>query len=288
MAVVRVADTNRGTYTGNKEGRKQDVKALSQRRRHPLAAIALLLMGLLLTGGIYAVASDANEAKAQTTVSATDIEEGEKLFVANCATCHGMGAAGTEDGPSLVGVGAASVDFQVGTGRMPLQMQGPQALQKPVQFTDEQIQQMAAYVASLGAGPAIPDEELLDTSGEGVDPAAGGELFRVNCAMCHNAAAAGGALTRGKFAPGLDGVSEKHIYEAMVTGPQNMPVFSDANITPEDKQDIIAFLKVIEEQGSPGGADLGSLGPVSEGLFIWVAGLGVIIAFTVWLTSRSS
>ncbi|MBM7783153.1 ubiquinol-cytochrome c reductase cytochrome c subunit [Arthrobacter tumbae] len=281
-----MADTNRGTYRSNTEGRKQDVKALSQRRRHPLAAIALLLMGLLLTGGIYAVASNANEAKAQTTFSASDIEEGEKLFVANCATCHGMGASGTEDGPSLIGVGAASVDFQVGTGRMPLQMQGPQALQKPVQFTDEQIQQMAAYVASLGAGPSIPGEEELGL--EGADPAAGGELFRVNCAMCHNAAAAGGALTRGKFAPALEGVTDKHIYEAMVTGPQNMPVFSDANITPEDKQDIIAFLNIIEEQGSPGGADLGSLGPVSEGLFIWVAGLGVIIAFTVWLTSRSS
>lgn len=286
MAVATETDTSCARYKGNTEGRKQDVKALSQRRRHPLAAIALLLMGLLLTGGIYAVASNANEAKAQTTFSANDIEEGEKLFVANCATCHGMGAAGTEDGPSLVGVGAAAVDFQVGTGRMPLQMQGPQALQKPVQFTDEQIQQMAAYVASLGAGPAIPGEEELDI--ESADPAAGGELFRVNCAMCHNAAAAGGALTRGKFAPSLEGVTEKHIYEAMVTGPQNMPVFNDANITPEGKQDIIAFLNIIEEQGSPGGADLGSLGPVSEGLFIWVAGLGVIIAFTVWLTSRSS
>jgi ubiquinol-cytochrome c reductase cytochrome c subunit len=106
--------------------------------------------------------------------------------------------------------------------------------------------------------------------------------------MCHNAAAAGGALTRGKYAPALAGVSEKHIYEAMVTGPQNMPVFSDANISPEGKQDIIAFLKTIEEQGSPGGNSLGSLGPVSEGLLIWTAGLGVIIAFTIWLTQRSS
>ena len=106
--------------------------------------------------------------------------------------------------------------------------------------------------------------------------------------MCHNAAAAGGALTRGKFAPALSDVSSKHIYEAMVTGPQNMPVFSDANVGPEGKRDIITFLKQIEANGSPGGADLGSLGPVSEGLFVWIAGLGVIIAFTIWLTSRTS
>ncbi|NKX54005.1 cytochrome bc1 complex diheme cytochrome c subunit [Arthrobacter mobilis] len=270
------------------------MKALSQRRRHPLAAIALLLLGLLVTGGLYAVAGTVNEAKAQTTTySAQDVEEGEKLFVANCATCHGIGAVGAPEGahgnqagPSLVGVGAAAVDFQVGTGRMPMQMNGPQAQVKPVQFNDEQTRQLSAYVASLGAGPAVPSEEVLDAS-QG-DPAKGGELFRVNCAMCHNAAAAGGALTRGKFAPGLDGVSEKHIYEAMVTGPQNMPVFNDANVTPEGKRDIIAFLKSIETEGSPGGAELGSLGPVAEGLFIWTAGLGIIIGFTIWLTQRSS
>jgi ubiquinol-cytochrome c reductase cytochrome c subunit len=262
------------------------VKALSQKRRHPLAAIALLLLGLLVTGGLYAVATTVNQAKADTTTfSASDAQEGGKLFAANCATCHGMGASGTKDAPSLVGVGAAAVDFQVGTGRMPMQMNGPQAQEKPRQFNDQQTQQLAAYVASLGAGPAIPDASLLDEKG---DAAKGGELFRVNCAMCHNAAAAGGALTRGKFAPALAGVSGQHIYEAMATGPQNMPVFNDANISPQGKRDIITFLKTIEANGSPGGNDLGSLGPVSEGLFVWVAGLGVIIAFTIWLTSRTS
>jgi ubiquinol-cytochrome c reductase cytochrome c subunit len=262
------------------------VKALSQKRRHPLAAIALLLMGLLLTGGLYAVATTVNEAKASTAeFTASDTQEGGKLFEANCATCHGMGASGTQDGPSLVGVGAAAVDFQVGTGRMPMQMNGPQAYKKPAQFNDTQTHQLAAYVASLGAGPAIPAEELLDEKGNAAE---GGELFRVNCAMCHNAAAAGGALTRGKFAPALADVSGKHIYEAMATGPQNMPVFNDSNISPEGKRNIITFLKQIEANGSPGGADLGALGPVSEGLFVWIAGLGVIIAFTIWLTSRTS
>lgn len=243
-------------------------------------------MGLLLTGGLYAVATTVNEAKASTAeFTASDTQEGQKLFEANCATCHGMGASGTQDGPSLVGVGAAAVDFQVGTGRMPMQMNGPQAYKKPAQFNDTQTHQLSAYVASLGAGPAIPAEEYLDEKGNAAE---GGELFRVNCAMCHNAAAAGGALTRGKFAPALADVSGKHIYEAMATGPQNMPVFNDSNISPEGKRDIITFLKQIEANGSPGGADLGALGPVSEGLFVWIAGLGVIIAFTIWLTSRTS
>nr|WP_314314862.1 cytochrome c [Kocuria rhizophila] len=263
------------------------MKALSQKRRHPLAALALLVMALLLTGGLYAVATTTNEAKAETTTySAQDIEEGQKLFQANCSTCHGMQAQGTSSGPSLIGVGASSVDFQVGTGRMPMQMQGPQAQVKPQQFNEEQTDQLAAYVASLGAGPTVPEEQDLDIA-EG-NSANGAKIFLANCAMCHNAAGQGGALTRGKFAPSLMGVSEKHIYEAMQTGPQNMPVFNDANITPEEKRDVITYLKTLENNTTVGGFSLGSLGPVSEGLFIWTIGLVVVIGFTVWLTSRSA
>jgi ubiquinol-cytochrome c reductase cytochrome c subunit len=144
---------------------------------------------------------------------------------------------------------------------------------------------MAAYVASLAPGPAIPDEEYLRADG---DPTHGGELFRINCAMCHNAVGAAGALTEGKWAPQLKGVSEKHIYEAMITGPQNMPVFNDANLTPEDKKDIITYLKYVENNPSVGGYELGSIGPVAEGLFVWIFGLGFIIAITVWLGAKSN
>ncbi|KTR38724.1 MULTISPECIES: cytochrome bc1 complex diheme cytochrome c subunit [Rothia] len=263
------------------------MKALSQKRRHPLAAVVLLAIALVLTGGLYAVATASNQAQADTAAyTSQDIEQGEKLFSANCATCHGTEAAGTDAGPSLIGVGAAAVDFQIGTGRMPLEMQGVQAQVKPGQFNDEQIKQLAAYVASLGAGPGVPDDEDVDVS-KG-DAANGAKVFLANCAMCHNAAGAGGALTRGKWAPTLMGVSEKHIWEAMETGPQNMPVFNDANITPEEKRDVITYLKSLETNTTPGGFALGSLGPVSEGLFIWTIGLGIVIAFTVWLTSRSA
>jgi ubiquinol-cytochrome c reductase cytochrome c subunit len=196
-----------------------------------------------------------------------------------------LNAQGSSEAPSLIGVGAASVDFQVGTGRMPLQANGPQAEEKPVQFTDEQVKALAAYVASLAPGPAIPEGEVLDGQG---DASNGAELFRINCAMCHNVAAAGGALTEGKYAPSIQGTTAHHIYEAMVTGPQNMPVFNDLNITPEGKRDIITYLKYLEDNPSPGGVDLGSLGPVSEGLFLWIFGLGSIVALTVWITARSN
>ena len=255
-------------------------------RRTPLASAALLLIGLLATGGAYAAitaTSTAADATSQARVDAL-ADEGEKLFAANCASCHGLQAEGTEDAPTLIGVGAAAVDFQVGSGRMPMASQGPQAPIKPAQFTEEQILALATWVATLGPGPAIPEEEYL----HGDDLPTGAELFRINCAMCHNVAGAGGALTEGKFAPSLMGVEAKHIYEAMITGPQNMPVFNDMNITPEDKANIISYLKYVEESGSPGGLDLGNLGPVSEGLFVWIFALGAIVGITVWLTAKSN
>jgi ubiquinol-cytochrome c reductase cytochrome c subunit len=261
------------------------VKALAARRHDRRAPALLLLLALLLIGGVYAVVVPSSAEATTQTATADDIAAGEKLFQANCATCHGPSASGTDTVPSLVGVGAAAVDFQVGTGRMPMQMNGPQAQEKPVQFDDEQIHQLAAYVASLGAGPAIPTEEQVDPALG--DSASGMALFRTNCAMCHNAIGAGGALSQGKFAPSLWETTPTHLYEAMLTGPQSMPVFNDANLTPEEKRDIIAF---IDEQGgaSPGGVPLGALGPVSEGLWAWVVGLGLLIGISVWIGAKSS
>jgi ubiquinol-cytochrome c reductase cytochrome c subunit len=144
---------------------------------------------------------------------------------------------------------------------------------------------MAAYVASLAPGPAVPTAAQVAADG---DAEHGGELFRINCAMCHNAVGAGGALTQGKYAPNLMKVSGEHIYEAMLTGPQNMPVFNDANLTPSDKKDIITYLTYVQNNPSAGGYELGNLGPVVEGLFIWIFVLGFIIAITIWLGAKSN
>ena len=253
-------------------------------RRSPLATIALIAVGLLSTGGVYALFTSTASAESSVAQELL-VEDGGKLFAANCATCHGVNLEGTKAGPTLIGVGAASVDFQVGTGRMPMAASGPQAEVKPPQFTAAQTLALAEFVASKSPGPAIPDAKYL--TGEG-DAALGAELFRINCAMCHNVAGAGGALTEGKYAPSLAGVEPVHVYEAMITGPQNMPVFNDTNLSPEDKANIITYLQFLEENESVGGFNLGSLGPVSEGLFIWIFGLGAIVAITVWLTAKSN
>ena len=275
----------------------REKKHRSRGRRSPFAAAALIGAGLLLTGGVYAGASAAmaSTTDAQTSVT-TELTaaDGQKLFTANCATCHGMDLQGTKEGPSLVGVGELAVEFQMSTGRMPLQMQGPQAPQKKPQFTDAQIRAMAAYVQSVAPGPTYPQDwvtegkENPDNAQDEVDVAHGAELFRINCAMCHNVAAAGGALTEGKYAPALTSTSPLHIYAAMVTGPQNMPVFGDMNLSTEDKRDIIASLVYAQNEVQVGGFTLGSLGPVSEGLFVWIFGIGALVALTVWITAKSN
>jgi ubiquinol-cytochrome c reductase cytochrome c subunit len=265
---------------------------LSAKRRSPLAGLVVLLLGLLLTGGVYAAFSPATartDAAAQSTV-----EKGRALFLVGCASCHGKNGEGivtkrgTQYGPPLVGVGAAAVDFQVGTGRMPMARPGAQAEKKEVVYTPEEISALAAYVASLGPGPAIPEREAYDTSNvDNESVVRGGQFFRTNCTACHNFAAAGGALPGGKYAPSLDGVSNKHIFEALLTGPQQMPVFSNGVLKPSEKRDIIAYLNSIKEQPKYGGTQLGSYGPVSEGTFAWLVGIGSCVAFAIWIASSS-
>jgi ubiquinol-cytochrome c reductase cytochrome c subunit len=255
-------------------------------RRSSWAAAALIGIGLLVSGGIYAGASAAMAATEPASAASTlTVDDGKKLFQANCATCHGLNMEGTPDGPSLFGVGELAVHFQMSTGRMPLQMQGPQAPQKPAQFTDEQIEAIAAWVQSTSPGPTYPADSILDGQG---DVANGAELFRINCAMCHNVAGMGGALTEGKYAPALTTTSALNMYAAMVTGPQNMPVFNDMTLTTEEKRDIISALLWMQQNESAGGFNLGGLGPVSEGLFIWIFGIGALVALTVWITAKSN
>ncbi|MGL5864635.1 MAG: cytochrome bc1 complex diheme cytochrome c subunit [Dermatophilaceae bacterium] len=270
------------------------MNAQAARRRHPAAIAVLVMVGLFLTGAVYAAVAPEPAAATTAALPAQNVKEGKALFRANCSSCHGLNAEGRQSGqgdqvagPSLAGVGAAAVDFQVGTGRMPMAAPAAQAPDKEVVFSDEEIAALGAYVASLSPGPAVPNDEATDPA-DG-DPAKGGELFRVNCAMCHNFAGAGGALTRGKYAPAIGrDIEDKHIYEAMTTGPQSMPVFNDATITPESKRDIIAFLDSVSEQENPGGMTLGSLGPVTEGLFAWIFGLGILVASAVWLGSKAA
>ena len=263
------------------------MKFLSKYRRHKFATPLLLVIALSALGFTF---SAATAAPAKNTMSAsaktTLIEEGQTVFLKGCSSCHGLNAEGGAVAPSLIGVGAASVDFQVGTGRMPMQDMSQQAMRKKPVYNEEQTAALAAYVASLAPGPASLTNEQITWERDG-NTADGGELFRNNCAMCHNFAGQGGALSQGKYAPTLMGVEPKHIYEAMITGPQSMPVFGDKAITPQEKLSMIKWIKSVEAEKGLGGASLGKVGPVTEGLVGWVGGIGLLIAIAVWLTTKS-
>jgi len=267
------------------------VSSLSARRRHPMAPVAVLLVALLVLGVAYAALAPTSRAQEQTP-SAELVEEGKRLFAIGCASCHGLGGEGQVRstgevlGPSLVGVGAAAANFQVGTGRMPMSAPGAQAPRKEVQYTDEQIDALAAYVGSLAPGPPVPTPDQYDP--EQGDPSHGGVLYRTNCASCHNTTGQGGALTYGKYAPALTDVEPIHMYQAMITGPQSMPVFNDQVLTSEDKRDIIAYVQTVQEAPNPGGLGIGRIGPVSEGLWAWIIGIGGLIGAAVWIGTKAS
>lgn len=259
---------------------------ITARRRHPAAGYAVVLLGLIAIGIVYAaITAQGSPASAAAPAAARqDIAQGQALFAETCATCHGMFAQGTSTGPSLIGVGAAAVDFQVSTGRMPAAEIGAEMDRKPPRFNTKQTHELAAYIASLGGGPAIPSPEQVSSAG--ANPGLGQQLFVTNCAQCHSFVGAGGDLTYGKYAPPLTSSTPTQIYEAMLTGPEAMPVFNDGTITPSEKRDMIAYVTGTRSQPNPGGFSLGRVGPVTEGIVAWLGGIGALVLAAWWIAAK--
>ncbi len=264
------------------------------RFRRRLSGALALGFGLLSCATLYALAMPApQEASAQG--DAALVAKGQQLYNTACITCHGANLQGVaQHGPSLIGVGQAAAYFQVGSGRMPLARQEAQAIRKPpLPIFDPATPDGAANLAALGAfieanggGPTVP--AATGDALRGNNSARGGELFRLNCASCHNFTGRGGSLSSGKFAPPLDPASESQIYAAMLTGPQNMPKFTDRQLAPDEKKDIIAYIKSVSgDNNNPGGNPIGGIGPVSEGVIAFVVGLAGLIGFALWLGAKS-
>ncbi len=285
-------------------GETPDTAAAKKTRRgrkvkRTLAGAFALTIGLTGAGVLAsALSPDAQVATAQKDDAAL-VQEGKDIYETACITCHGANLQGIQDrGPSLVGIGAGSVYFQVHSGRMPMMSNDAQAERKTPRYTEQQTLALAAFVAANGGGPdivynedgSVAQESLRGANYDGniqaEDVAKGSELFRMNCASCHNFTGQGGALSSGKYAPPLAPASEQEIYQAMLTGPQNMPKFSDRQLTADEKKDIIAYIKSAKETPSPAGWDLGGLGPVSEGLAMWIIGITALCAAAMWIGSR--
>lgn len=256
------------------------------RGRRRLATAARLTAALLLVGGFYT--AFAPSSSAQDTPLSAQGQEGKELFDNSCITCHGRNAEGvTGRGPSLIGVGAAAVEFQVSTGRMPMARQEAQAKRKAPLWQGEELERntaaLSAYIQELGGGPQVPEESLA-----GGDAAAGGELYRINCSSCHAYSGGGGALSSGKFAPSLMPATDRQIYAAMLTGPQNMPIFGDNQLSPDQKRDVIAYIQTLQDDQDPGGVfNLGRLGPATEGVAIFLVGIMALVFASLWIAGKS-
>ncbi|MEU2614175.1 cytochrome c [Micromonospora sp. NPDC007271] len=255
------------------------------RGRRRLGAAVRLAAALMLAGGAYTVFAPGVQAQDTPPLSAA-ANEGKALFDVSCVSCHGRNAQGVEGrGPSLIGVGSASVEFQVSTGRMPMARQEAQAPRKYPHFTDEQVRQLGQYIQELGGGPEVPAGNNLHENG---NVATGGELFRINCSQCHAFTGGGGALSSGKYAPSLHPASDRQIYAAMLSGPQNMPVFGDNQISPQEKADIIAYIQeTLKANQDPGGFNLGRYGPSTEGVAIFLVGIVALVFASLWIAGKS-
>lgn len=111
--------------------------------------------------------------------------QGKAAFGSNCAPCHGTGATGSKGYPNLndddwlwggslpaiyqtIEYGIRSGDPQARENQMP-------AFGKDEVLTKDQVVQVANYVRSLAGLPVR----------QGVDLAAGKQIFADNCSVCH-------------------------------------------------------------------------------------------------------
>lgn len=261
-----------------------------RRLRRRLTGAVLLLFGLAFAGILAATLTPKPQVAVADQSQSALLRTGQQLYETACISCHGANLQGVEGrGPSLVGVGEAAVYFQVSTGRMPAMRGEAQAPRKAASFDESQTDALGAYVQSIGGGPLVPRDANGQVSDHSLigDVARGGDLYRLNCASCHNFTGRGGALSSGKFAPALDPATPAQIYTAMLTGPQNMPKFSDRQLSPEEKKDIIAYVRTATDTPNPGGYGLGGFGPVPEGLAIFIVGMAAAIAVAMWIGARS-
>jgi ubiquinol-cytochrome c reductase cytochrome c subunit len=259
------------------------------RMRRIRGGLALMFL-LIVLGFSYSALSPQPIVAEAGAADEAQIARGEQLYNNSCITCHGLNLEGVPDrGPSLIGVGQAAVYFQVATGRMPAADNGAQNHRKPPFFDAEEIADLGAYIQDNGGGPQV---EVTDTGESATlrnpdDLARGAELYRLNCASCHNFTGKGGALSQGKYAPDLGEATDSEIYAAMLSGPENMPKFSDAQLTPDEKVAIITYIQTAKATMDPGGYGLGGFGPISEGFFAFIVGMGVIVGVMLWMGARA-
>lgn len=264
--------------SGRRHPARQRVRAVAPRAARRLRPMTQWLLLIAVVGAVALVSRPA--LGQQSEQSQVRQPRGPALYQSNCASCHGNRGEGTFRGPTLVGVGAASADYWLRSGRMPLRAPDQEAKRGEPAFDDAEIRELVAYVSLLGEGPAIP---AVDTSG--ADLANGGTLYRANCASCHNWDGKGGALVNRNNAPPLHPVPNVQVAEAIRIGPGAMPGFTAEQLPDEDLDDVIAYVNYLRSPRDAGGYGLAHRGPSTESVAAFL-GLGALVLVTAWLGER--
>jgi mono/diheme cytochrome c family protein len=229
-------------------------------RLHWPAGVAVVLVALLTVG----VAS-AHEGG--------DSEHGGRLFVENCAVCHGVDGQGR--------VGANLNDFpgiRVDAALVEAIRQGIPGTRMPAwgqesggPLSEEDIEDLAAYilVAFSGTEPLAPlptyqPEPVTPMPGIAGDPTAGSVVYQANCTVCHGDQGQG--RIGGKLAknwPGIEPLS--YVRQVIGEGIQGstMPAWLQARggpLSDAEVADVSAYVLTL----SPA-AGIPSPTPVPEG-----------------------
>ena len=238
-------------------------------------AEARVVSRLLRVGLLAAVAAQIGWSLRPSPTPALSEEPGQVLYATNCSSCHGLQAQGTANGPSLQGVGPASVDFMLSTGRMPLANPADQPRRGAPKFSPPQIAAIVDYVERIAHG-GLPIPSVNPAAGSLPD---GLETYLNTCSACHGAGATGDSIGGGQIAPSLYAASPLQIAEAIRVGPGAMPRFNQRNITQHDVDSVARYLVYLrgDNAADRGGLQLGRIGAVAEGLIAGIVGLGILL-----------
>ncbi len=246
--------------------------------------LAVLLAGVLIvTLGPNLAGGQPVEPQDQPLEPRPEAESPAELYRRDCAYCHGPQGGGTSQGPSLKEVGTASVDFMLRTGRMPIADPDTRLRRRQAKYTDAEIRELVDYVGTFISGPPVPevepDPELLSK---------GGEVYRLNCAACHQFIGTGGPLIGSREAPTLHFATPIEVVESIRTGPGTMPKFSEEQLSEEDAVAVASFIALeVQKPRDEGGVAIGHYGPFAEGFVAWFAGIGSLLLAALWIGRRT-
>lgn len=248
---------------------------------HRLPRLVLALLGSFLAAVLLQAAFGGDAADAQDS----EVDRGENIWATQCALCHGeLGRGLPGKGPDIRGVGTASIDFVIRTGRMPLEDASNRVQRSDPSMNEEEREAVVAYYdrAIRTGGPDIPRIEPGQA-----ELSRGRELFVQNCAACHGPTGAGIAVGQRDIAPALHAASPIEIAEAVRVGPGRMPVFGPDIYSEADVEDVTAWVLDLRHRAAPGGAQIGRSGPVSEGAIAWIVGMGLLLIVIYLLGERA-